>query len=416
MKRNKSKIVIALALCLCMLLALCGCDSQKDPGQGTTAPATPSTGPAAPSAEVPTEDGKVTFYFTLGDTSVEQPSIASYYLTGGSFDWKTGLDALTFTNLEGTKTYYAITDVIPDPAKDKGLDYQLKVGYNATSGAPESELGLTWSDDELKSDVCNIGGESNPQFTYEAGAKTVNLGVHNFLKAIPLPQTADTTLVVTFKEPLPEGAEARIYGGFNGWKADDDAACKFTLNAERTKGELKLNGVLLNTYTYKVVVYGPGQYKGTEDQWKGTTYVENADADGNGVLIIGSLDDGDYIEVVTDIEFKQTEGISTTLSVTFDKALDAGSIVHIYGSFQGWGYAEGKCEMTSEDNKVWNFTIDSVNPGKVEFKVLVYAPGTTEFGWGKGVEYAGEGGANCAVELTAESAGQVIPAATFTVQ
>ena len=403
-------------LCLAML-AMTACSKQ---GEETKTPENPGstdqpTPDSTPTADVPTEDGKVTFYFTLGEGSVEQPAIASYFLTGGSFNWATGMNALEFKSLEGTNIYYAITDVIPNPAADKGLDYQLKVGYNPTSGAPDSELGLTWADDELKSDVCNLSGGENPKFSWTDGQSVIDLGVHTFGKAMPLPQTANTTLIITFAEPLPEDCEARIYGGFNGWSCADDATCKFTISEDRMRGELKLNNVLLNTYAYKVIIYGPGQFDGGAGQWMGTVYVDTAvDGDGNGAFTIGTLDDGDYINVVDDIVFEQTEGISVTLSVSFDKALEEGAIVHIYGNFQGWGYAEGKCEMTSEDNIVWNYTIPSVAPGTLEFKVLVYAPDATSFGWGLGTEYS-DGGANCVVEITEADAGQVIAAAEFTV-
>lgn len=413
--KSKNLLKKALIVLLCLsVLALAACGNQAAAPEKPAEEPKGNDAPAA-NADVPTEAGKVTFYFTLGDDSVEQPSIASYFLTGGSFGWATGLGALEFQPLEGTRIYYAITDIIPNPNADKGLDYQLKVGYNTTSGAPDSELGLTWADDELKSDVCNQGGGENPKFTWEEGQTVVDLGVHTFSKPMPLPQTASTTLVITFAEPLPEGCEARIYGGFNGWSAADDATCKFTISEDRMRGELKLDNVLLNTYAYKVVVYGPDQFDGGAGQWMGTVYVDNAvDGDGNGAFTVGTLDDGDYINVVDDIIFEQTEGMSVTLSVTFDKALEEGSIVHIYGSFQGWGYAEGKCEMSSEDNTVWTFTIPTIAPGTQEFKVLVYAPGTTEFGWGLGTEYSNNGD-NCVVEITEADADQVIDAASFTV-
>lgn len=426
MKNTIFKTVLVLLVCLAMVASVaCGkqeapkpADDPKTDTQGTTNNDTTEpakTGNDAPSVDVPTEDGKVTFYFTLGEGSVEQPAIASYFLTGGSFNWATGMESLQFTQLNDTNVYYAITDVIPNPDADKGLDYQLKVGYNETSGAPASELGLTWADDELKSDVCNMGGGENPKFEWTAGQATVNLGVHTFGKAMPLPQTANTTLVITFAEPLPEGCEARIYGGFNGWSAADDATCKFTISEDRLRGELKLENVLLNTYAYKVVVYGPDQFDGGAGQWLGMVFVDNAvDGDGNGAFTIGTLDDGDYIEVVNDIKYEQTEGMSVTLRVTFDKALEEGSIVHIYGAFQGWGYAEGKCEMTSEDNISWTYTIESITPGEQQFKVLVYAPGTTEFGWGLGTEY-GNNGENCVVVITEADAGQIVDAASFTV-
>ena len=346
--KSKHLLKKALIVLLCLsVLALAACGNQAAAPEKPAEEPKGNDAPAA-NADVPTEAGKVTFYFTLGDDSVEQPSIASYFLTGGSFGWATGLGALEFQPLEGTRIYYAITDIIPNPNADKGLDYQLKVGYNTTSGAPDSELGLTWADDELKSDVCNQGGGENPKFTWEEGQTVVDLGVHTFSKR-----------------------EARIYGGFNGWSAADDATCKFTISEDRMRGELKLDNVLLNTYAYKVVVYGPDQFDGGAGQWMGTVYVDNAvDGDGNGAFTVGTLDDGDYINVVDDIIFEQTEGMSVTLSVTFDKALEEGSIVHIYGSFQGWGYAEGKCEMSSEDNTVWiNEKYVRVDESRTENKI-----------------------------------------------
>ena len=66
---KKSFLAILLALTLCFSLAFAVACKPKTPDPG------PQPGPTG---EVPTMDGKVTYYFELAEESVKQEAYASY--------------------------------------------------------------------------------------------------------------------------------------------------------------------------------------------------------------------------------------------------------------------------------------------------------------------------------------------------
>ncbi len=262
------KKALSIILVLVMALSLfAGCAPADD--STTTAPNGTTTGktdtPPAGEAKVPTEEGKITFMFTLADASVAQEEFISYYITGGCFGWKTGLEAPVFTNLEGTKIYYIIWEGTIDPAADQGLDYQLKIGYNEKSGA--ADLGLTWTLDSWKSDECAApGGVNNLAFTYEAGQQIVDLGTHTFSTKAEKPVAISTTLVLNFAEALPEGYTVAIRGGFNNWGNSGEET--FMTTTDNKKFSYALTDVALNEYEFKVLVYPEGAYN-PDDAWTG---------------------------------------------------------------------------------------------------------------------------------------------------
>lgn len=411
MKSNKIwRIALIAVLCLAMLFTAACQPTEPDPTDGTT----PSgTTPPAGDVNVPTEDGKVTFYFTLGEGSPAQDSFASYFLTGGVTNWATGnTGELEFQQLNDSNVYYCITDLTIDPTASQGLDYQLLVGYNATSGMSQSEQGIKW-DDSRKSDVSAApGGLNNPTYEWAEGQNTVNLGTHIIEKKLSAPKTIDTTLVVTFKEALPEGASVAMYGSMNNWGNSGVEVCICTVSEDRLSASLKLENALVADYEFKVVVYAPGVEVNSETQWTGTAY---GAGDGNASFSIGTLDENEEIPVMRDVEYTAPTGISATLRVTFSEAVAEGSIVHMYGNFQGWGYKEGACEMTSEDGKVWTITVPELATGELQFKVLVFAAGSTAFDWGDATVTYGNGEGNFTYEITADHADQTVDVATITV-
>lgn len=412
-------ILLAMVLCLSFVACTAGDDNKADDtakveDNKTEENKTEENQEAnASAAQVPTEEGKVTYFFTLDPASVEQEEYISYYVTGGAWGWATGLDALAFTHLEGTDIYYAISEAIPDPAAEQGLEYQLKIGYNENSAAPAGELGLTWSNDDWKSEQSNVGGLDNPSFTYEAGQNTVDLGIHTFTTKASAPETVSTTLVVKFKEALPEGYQVAIYGGINNWALENSL-----METEDNKVyKLSFVDLVAQTYDFKVVVYEPGQLE--LGQWTGVQYgaaaVQENNAE-NAQMIIGTIDNGEELELFDgkELEYAKAEVIDCNLVVVFDKALEEGSSVRIFGDFNGW--ADVNAELTSEDNITWKLAVTGLSTGTQSFKVLTFVPGTTEFNWDTGVAYGTAEGGNLSFDFTADHAGQDVEVAVLNVQ
>lgn len=415
----KKWLAILLAVVLCLSFVAC---TQSDNNQADDANKVEENNQTeenntvaennGETAQVPTEEGKITYFFTLDPASVQQEDYVSYFVTGGAWGWATNLDALAFTHLEGTDIYYAISDAIPDPAAEQGLEYQLKVGYNENSAAPASELGLTWSNDDWKSEQSNVGGLDNPSFSWAEGQNTVDLGTHTFTTKVAAPETVSTTLVVKFKEALPEGYQVAIYGGINNWALDNSLMA----TEDNKVFKLAFTDLVAQTYDFKVVVYEPGQLE--QGQWTGVQFGAAAVQEGNAEnaqMIIGTIDDGEELELFDgkELEYAKSEAIDCNMVVVFDKALEEGTSVRIFGDFNGW--ADVNAELTTEDNTTWKLAVSGLTVGEHQFKVLTFVPGTTEFNWDTGVAYgAGEG--NMSFDFTADHAGQDVAVAEITVQ
>ena len=128
------KISLSL-LSAAALVGLVACGGDK-PATSSQDPTQSQGATSAPTADVPTAEGKVTFYFTLADDSVEIDDYASVYLAGAMTGWKTGLEAPVFTQKEGTKIYYVQLDAPEDASSWKNgenYDYQIVLGYNSSS-------------------------------------------------------------------------------------------------------------------------------------------------------------------------------------------------------------------------------------------------------------------------------------------
>lgn len=409
---KKTWIAMFLVVALCLSLVACTQPAQPevkdDPQVQDPAPVAedPAPAPETEAPAVPTEEGKITFMFTLSDAAVEQPEFVNYFLTGGFNGFATGYDAVRLENLEGTKIYYAITDAVIDPAAEQGCDFQLKIGYNETAGAPASQQGLTWSNEDWKSDECAApGGLNNLKFEYAAGQQIVDLGVHTFSTVATAPVTVSTTLVLRFDQPLPEGAQVGLYGGFNDWTDGN-----FMTSEDNQVFKYAVNDAVTQAYEFKAVVYKPGEYE-TVGQWGGGSQIgasgEMAPSADNASVTIDLVDNGEELELF-DHEIVYTDIViinSLTATVTFDKALAEGSFVYAYGDFNNWG-PNGGHEFASEDGITWKLVINQLPAGDHQFKVLVYAPGTTEFTWDNPAKLLDDGeGNNIVFNFTAEMDG-----------
>lgn len=376
MKKSFLAIILAVVLCI-SLIAVVACDEKEpDPKPG-------------PSVEVPTEEGKITFYFTLGDSSVTIPSYASVYMTGAAVsgygaDWVTGLNALEFQNMEGTKVYYAIFDAATiDTTQEKACEYQLVLGYNKSSTLPDDKCGLAWVD-SYKSDVCAaLGGLNNPSFTYNAGDQVIDLGTHSFENEIPAPVRIDTTLVVKFAEALPAGYSVAIPGGFNGW---DSSKAFATISADRKSASLELKDVLVAKCEYKIKVfpnYEEGKFWSDADNVPygievagyegGNLSVELGLADKNAECILNdSFPIIGYEIVLPAVDAEDQHHVYIyaevyTLKITFSASV-AREFVSIKGSFDGWAAFH---DMTANADKTEYTFVTDAAPGTYEFIVCV---------------------------------------------
>lgn len=280
---KKSLIALLLVAALCFTFAACG-----------------TTPTPAPSDDVPTEEGKITFKFTLSDASVQQEDYVSFFMTGKMLEWTTGTSAPVFTRLNDTNVYYTIVDVTIDPTAEGGLDYQLKLGYNENSGAPASEMGLTWSNDSWKSDECAApGGVNNLAFEYAEGQQVIDLGTHTFSTKAGKPVTVSPTFVVNFKEAVPEGTRVAIYGGFNNWTDDNFMATEDNKTFKYTASDL-----VVQEYQFKVVVYAEGVYE-EGGQWgeNSVQYGANGEVGAdNANVSVQLVDDGEELDAFDGIE------------------------------------------------------------------------------------------------------------------
>lgn len=284
MKANKF-LRIALIAVLCMATLLCtACGDTTT----TTAPSeAETTAPAGDNttAEVPTEDGKVTYYFTMSDDSPAVPEHAGIFITGGAWGWATGSGSEMFTRLNDTNIYYLITDKNPltdGATADQEYDYQLVAGLTEATGA--ASWGLQWNDNFKSAECAEVAYPNNPQFTWNEGDNTINLGTHTFTAMPSAPVEVETSLEVTFTEALPEGARVLLIGAMNGWNGEEMTSKdgkKWTLDVE----------LLANTYEYKIKVYTAedGLLDDFSNKWDcGTEY--GADDGSNAKIEIAEYD------------------------------------------------------------------------------------------------------------------------------
>lgn len=297
----------ALIAVLCLSMLFCVACTGNEGGDTTVneTPAPTGNGDSG-SASVPTEDGKVTYYFTMSDASVEIPEWDGIFITGGAWGWATGSSSEMFTKLEGTNIYYLITDKSPateGATEGQEYDFQLVVGLTQASGA--ASWGLQWNDNYKSAECAEVAYPDNPQFTWTEGSNTVNLGTHTFGAAPAKPVEVNTTLAVKFTEALPEGSIVLLIGDMDGW----NGMAMTSTDGKVWTVDVKL---LANSYGYKVCVYAAdsGLAEDFSNKWDdalgrvefgkvvtnddGTTKVENAS------VTIMQVDEGGTITLLKD--------------------------------------------------------------------------------------------------------------------
>lgn len=374
MKKSFLAILLALTLCFSLAFAVACKPKTPDPGPG------PQPGPTG---EVPTMEGKVTYYFELAEESVEQAAYASYWIVGDFSEWKEKPDdgALEAKNVEGTRLYYVFGNA---PTKNEdgtfASGFKVTLGYNDQSTLPKSMQGVNWS---YQSKECPAGVD-NQKMPYNEGDKTVNLGKQTFETQLPAPKRINTALTVKFKDALPEGYKVAIVGGFNDW----DAAKAFaTVSTDRKSATLQLTETLVMGYEYKIKVfenYEEGKFWNEELEdgtqrpygieiagYKGANLkVELKLAHENDECILNNSFPkiGYEIDLAEAVENRiAVANQVSTLKVTFAAPV-AREYVLIKGSFDGWASFH---VMTANEAKT-EYTIDfAVAAGEYEFIICL---------------------------------------------
>lgn len=309
----KKVLALLLAVVMCLsVFALTGCDGNTDNTESSkNTENTENTGNAGNSgnnggetAEVPTEAGKVTYYFTLAAGSVEIPEHAGIFMTGGAWGFATGEGSEMFTRLNDTNIYYLITDKNPKSegaSPDQEYDYQLVIGLTQASGA--ASWGLQWNDNYKSSECAAVAYPDNPKFEWTEGTDKVNLGEHTFTAAPPAPVQVKTTLQATFSEALPEGAKVLLIGSLNGWNGEAMTSADgktWTLNVS----------LLANTYEYKICVYAAdaGLAEDFGNKWEIDRGEYGADGGANAKVTIMAIDEGATVPLMKNLVYPVVAG------------------------------------------------------------------------------------------------------------
>lgn len=259
------KSLLTLVALAAVGLAACGEKPTPTPDPG------PDPGPTpTPAVEVPTEEGKCTFYLSIGEGNIEFKEYESIYLTGGLNGWKTGYDAFELTKLEGQNVYYVqIANDAFDTTGTQGLEYQLVLGYNAKANMPAASSGLQWIDGRKSEECAAPGGLGNLSFVYNAGDLKVDLGSHHWVNSLPTPAAPlkNYSFMVEFEEAVPEYGKVLMFGSFPGcgWatpsadKTDEENkalidAVTMTPNDDRTVWTLTFESMVAGDYDCKILV------------------------------------------------------------------------------------------------------------------------------------------------------------------
>ena len=299
-----------------------------------------------PTPEVPTAEGKITFYFEMGqqEDAVAVPEWASVYLTGAFAGWATdSAEVVTFQQLEGTNIWYGQYEKDYTTIDDFG--YQLTMGYAADSGAPTT--GVNWS---YKSVECQAAsGESgveNANFELSADGLTANLGSHHWDAAPGAVKIASNIDVqITLAEALPEYVALYAPGNFrNNWSCSptDD---KMTPSEDRKTWSIHIDSITVGTYDMKIIA----EYADcTSFSW-GTTVLDNGDGGNYALMVLtgdtdGTIDinDMESVEAYT-VDLSKLPDPSTltklemTLNVAFEKMPEGfPETWWVCGTMNGW--------------------------------------------------------------------------------
>lgn len=362
MKKNRL-LMVALAALTVGAMVSCG---------NTDTPDTPDE-PDQPTTDVvPTEEGKVTFYFQPNSASVELPDYASYFLTGGWIDFATGTNALEMK--KNDNGYFYVIAEAPDTTKGQGNEYQIVQGYNASSKMAAAKLGLQWNDAYKSDEELALEALKNPTFTYASGDKTIDLGTHKFSKKVTAPAAAlkNYTYYVS-TEAIPEYDNVFIPGSWNNWGNSEDVSVMMTAaNAERTLWKYTFTEIYADTYEYAVVLSNT-----TKQDW---SYKCKESAAGNMKAVIYQTDGDNF------------DGKEGAVAVTFDMlpgnplytfkykfifvnsgtgALTEGVEPALCGGFTGWKYkALSKDEGGASYSADFDIVIGEELKTTVEFGVV----------------------------------------------
>lgn len=257
---RKKFLTITTSVLVTLSLASCNESSSiptSKPTSDNPTSETPTSEVVAPA--VPTEEGKVTFYFTKDEAnSVAFASYESVYVVGTLNGWKTGAESLpyAFTKLENEDVYYVLIDA--ESASTSG-EYKMMLGYNETSGLPESSQGLLWTQEAqgYPDDVWGPGS-ANSTYTVEEGKNTVDLGTYKWSNhldepVIPEVKLQNFNLNLHFAVSVKENYHVYIMGDFNTWSAPLEMTATNDTRTEYTYKVTEEKAV--GNYGFKVVVH-----------------------------------------------------------------------------------------------------------------------------------------------------------------
>lgn len=342
---KKSFLVLAAAFSLG--LAACG----KQPA------------PSGPS--VPTEAGKVTFYFEMADVeaAVEIPSYCNAFLTGaflGKEAWPTKPEeVVTMKRLsEDSNIYYGQWEGDYTTIADKG--YQLTLGYSADSGSMST--GVNWS---FKSEECKEGsGESgmdNLQFELSADGLTANLGTHHWEEAPgPVVKVQNVTIKLTLDNAVPEWTTIYMPGSTTSWVCN--AGDAMTPDAARKVWTKTFAEINQGNYEIKVIAEYTQDTRADGNSWGwGNVILDNGEggnyslnilraAANNTIDLNEKANEGEAFEFDAGLFPDPTKISKGNFSIKLGAALDTtvNAKWYIIGSFTGWKAVE---LSISEDKK-----------------------------------------------------------------
>lgn len=369
------KSLLALVALAAVGLAACGETPEPAPGPG------PEPGPT-PSVEVPTEEGKCTFYLSIGEGNIEFKEYESIYLTGGLNGWKTGYDAFELTKLEGQNVYYVqIANDAFDTTASQGLEYQLVLGYNAKANMPAASSGLQWVDGRKSEECAAPGGLGNLSFVYNAGDLKVDLGSHHWVNSLPAPAAPlkNYSFMVEFEEAVPEYGKVLIFGSYPGcgWTTPADTktaeenkaiidGATMTPNEDRTVWTISFESMVAGDYDCKILV----EYTTAEttitwnavDQTKDNYNFSITQADGDNYTL-DILGEKATFELADPNVTLPLEIVVKNIGGDLDPAVEG---LGIGASFNGWTISGNMCALEGED---YVYRHAGVN-GTIEFAVM----------------------------------------------
>lgn len=304
------KSFLTISTFLFALVGLAACDG----GKTSTSTSTPTSDKPASTqtVDVPTAEGKLTYYFTLGlgDGKVNpaDSSYVSVYMTGPMINWATGLDALVFTKMENSNVYYTQIDTPADAntlinPDSQHMDYQIVLGYNESSNMAAGKLGLQWVN-EYKADQ-ETSGVANPYYEWNGTSNKVDLGTQTFSTAVAAPDTPCEFVVfkVELAEALPEGYYIAIAGSMNGWDTALPAK-EYAMepNADRTVWTKRFDGLYAGNYEFQILaqpVVSEEEEATATLNWDGKCE-QNVALDGNLTIeVIKDLHDGKELDIMS---------------------------------------------------------------------------------------------------------------------